>query len=103
MATRQKRSNPLAVIAVPAVCAILLTYFLFHAWSGRYGIEAMRVMEDEQIALQFELARLRQERQAMEARVSLLRDGTIERDMLDEQTRYTLEMIGEHEMIILSR
>ena len=101
MSTRQRKNNPLIRLAVPAICSALLAYFIFHAYSGRYGIEAMREMEEDRTRLEFELTRVKQERAGLEARVSLLRDGTIEKDMLDEQARYMLNMLGPDEIMIL--
>ena len=86
---------------MPAICSALLAYFIFHAYSGRYGIEAMREMEEDRTRLEFELTRVKQERAGLEARVSLLRDGTTEKDMLDEQARYMLNMLGPDEIMIL--
>lgn len=88
---------------MPAICSALLAYFVFHAWSGRYGIEAMRTMREERTRLEFQLASLTQERAAIEARVRLLRDGTIERDMLDEQARHMLNLLGPNEVMIPRR
>ena len=101
MSTRQRRHNPFARLIVPAICALLIAYFLFHAWSGRYGIEAMRQLEDDRTQLEFELVRLKEKRAALEARVNLLRDGTIEKDMLDEQARYMLNLAAPDEIVIL--
>lgn len=101
MSTRQYRKSPLARLAVPAACALLIAYFVFHAWSGRYGIEAMRRMDEDKTRLEFSLARLKQERQKLAGRVALLRDGTIEKDMLDEQARNMLNMVGSDEIVIL--
>ena len=44
---------------------------------------------------------LRGERQAMETRVLLLQDGTIERDMLDEQARRALNLTAKDEVTII--
>lgn len=101
MSTRQRRHNPFARLVIPAICSLLLAYFIFHAWSGRYGIEAMRELDEERTRLEFELARVKQEREALEARVALLRDGTIEKDMLDEQARHMLNLVGPDEMVVL--
>lgn len=101
MTTRQRKNNPLARLVVPAICSVLLAYFIFHAWSGQYGIEAMQRMKDERTQLEFEMTRIKQERAALEARVALLRDGTIEKDMLDEQARYMLNMLAADEVMII--
>ena len=101
LSTRQRKNNPFARLAVPAICSLLIAYFLFHAWSGRYGIEAMRQLEEERTRLEFELVRIKEQRAALEARVMLLRDGTIEKDMLDEQARQMLGLVGSDEIVIL--
>lgn len=103
LSTRQRRNNPLSRLIVPSICLLLIAYFMFHAWSGRYGIDAMREMADERTRLEFELVRLQEKRAALEARVLLLRDGTIEKDMLDEQARNMLNLAGPDEIVILRR
>jgi cell division protein FtsB len=101
LSTRQRRNNPYARAAVPLVCATLLAYFGFHSWHGRYGIQSMNAARDEIVRLEFELARVGAERKTLEARVRLLRDGTIERDMLDEQARMTLNLVNANELIVM--
>lgn len=101
MSTRQRKNNPLSRLAVPAICSVLLAYFVFHAWSGKYGIEAMREIREERTQLEYGLARLKLEHAAIEARVRLLRDGTIEKDMLDEQARHMLNLTAPNEVVIL--
>jgi cell division protein FtsB len=99
--TRQTRNSRRKYFVVPVISLLLLAYFGFHAWSGRYGIESMRRLDDEAVRLQFELAAIKLKRQALEARVMLLREGTIERDMLDEQARNNLNMTNPDELVIL--
>ena len=101
MSTRQRKNSSLSRLAVPAICSLLIAYFLFHAWSGRYGIVAMQEMEEERTRLEFELVRVKEKRAALEARVTPLRDGTIEKDMLDEQARRALSMSKEDEVTVL--
>ncbi|MFZ1814438.1 MAG: septum formation initiator family protein [Rhizobiaceae bacterium] len=84
-----------------AVSAIFLSYFLFHSWSGRYGIDAAKAMAEDKIRLEYELVRLKEQRVALESRVRLLRDGTLERDMLDEQARQSLNLARPDEIVIL--
>jgi cell division protein FtsB len=101
LSTRQRKNNPFNRLAVPAICSVLLAYFIFHAWSGRFGIDAMREIEENRTQLEYALARLKQEHATLEARVTLLRDGTIEKDMLDEQARHMLSLLGPNEIMIL--
>lgn len=103
LTTRQTRNNPLNRLIVPALSLVLLAYFSYHAWSGRYGIESMRRMREEAVHLEFELAAIKLKRRSIEERVALLRDGTIERDMLDEQARMALNLLQNDEVAILKK
>ncbi len=103
LTTRQTRNNPLTRLIVPALSLVLLAYFFYHAWSGRYGIESMRRMREEAVHLEFELAATKLKRRSIEERVALLRDGTIERDMLDEQARGALNLLQGDEVAILKK
>lgn len=101
MSTRQKKNSRLQRFVIPAVCAVLTAYFLHHAWSGRYGLEASARIADDETRLEYELVRLKYQRQELEGRVRLLRDGTLEQDMLDEQSRRMLGVTAPNEIIII--
>jgi cell division protein FtsB len=101
VSTRQTRNTSLGQFIVPAFSIVLIAYFAYHTWSGRYGIESMRHMKEEEVRLEFELASIKLRRQSLEAKVMLLRDGSIERDMLDEQARNALNVIKPEELVIL--
>ncbi len=101
MSTRQTRNTSLGRFVVPMLSIMLTAYFAYHAWSGRYGLESMARLQDEAVRLDFELASIKLRRQALEAKVMLLRDGSIERDMLDEQARGALNVLQPDEMAIM--
>ncbi len=101
MSTRQIQNNHVGRFAIPVISLILVAYFAYHAWSGRYGIESMRRLDDEAVQLQFELAAIKSRRQSLESRVMLMRDGSIERDMLDEQARNMLNYSKPDELTLL--
>ena len=101
MSTRQKRNTGLGKLVVPVFSILLSSYFVYHAQIGRYGWEAQKEMEERAIDLDYRLAAYRIERDQLEARVRLLRNGTIERDMLDEQARYHLNLLQDDEITIM--
>ena len=68
---------------------------------GRFGLEAQAELRDQAIQLEYKLASLRETRARLAARVGLMKDGNIERDMLDEQARYKLNMLHEDEIVIM--
>ncbi|MEZ5872075.1 MAG: septum formation initiator family protein [Nitratireductor sp.] len=101
MSTRQKKNGRLHRFAIPAICLVLMAYFLHHAWSGRFGLEAAARIAEDEVRLEYELVRLKHQREDLEARVRLLRDGTLEQDMLDEQSRRMLGVSAPNEVVIL--
>ena len=58
-------------------------------------------MEERAIQLENQLAGLKVTREKLASRVRLLKDGNIERDMLDEQARYQLNFLHEDEIVIM--
>ncbi len=101
MSTRQRKNSQLHRLILPALCLTLSAYFFYHSTTGRFGLESYQVTTERSLDLQFELADLRQEREELEKRVQLLKNGTIERDMLDEQARYNLNLLHKDEIAIM--
>ncbi|MFK4823298.1 septum formation initiator family protein [Paenochrobactrum sp. BZR 588] len=104
MWTKQKRKSIRGRFVLPLLATAFLSYFGFHAYHGEYGIDSSARLQQQVSLLTVELDELTHERRAMERRVSLLRDGSIEKDMLDEQARRALNLSHENELtIIISR
>ncbi|MEX6507792.1 septum formation initiator family protein [Jiella sp. M17.18] len=101
MRTIQKRRSFVGRLIVPAITATFLSYFAIHAQSGQYGIRAKATLAHRLAERNAELAELTQKREQLERRVQLLHDGTLERDMIDEQARRALNVVNEDEIVIL--
>ena len=101
MWTRQYRPRRTGRLIVPAMTAVVLSYFGYHVYHGEFGSDSKDRMRERAAALQAELDTLRAERMALEARVRLMHDGTIDRDMLDEQARRLLNVSGPDELTIM--
>lgn len=101
MATRQKKNSRLKGFIVPLICLLLSAYFLHHALNGRFGLYSRMAADDQILHLEFRLAELRKARTGLSHRVSLLRQGSIEKDMLDEQARYHLSLSHPDEIILM--
>jgi cell division protein FtsB len=101
MWTRQYRQRNFGRLVLPAITIVFLSYFGFHAWHGEYGIYSKYSLEERAVALQKQLDAVRSQRVALETRVRLLRDGSIEKDMLDEQARRSLNLSHGDELVIL--
>ncbi len=101
MWTRQHKKSKLRYAVLPLVCFGMLGYFSFHAVNGSLGLQSSERYQAEIDTLKLELASLEQVRQDYEKRTSLLRDGTLERDLVDERARLTLGMTKSNELILL--
>ena len=81
--------------------AFAFLFITFHVLNGNYGLYAL-VREQYRITtLKQKLAEVTKERAALEHRVQLMRDGSLDADMLDEQARRTLGVTSKDEVIVL--
>ena len=86
---------------MPVLTALFLGYFGFHVVHGSYGLRAKDAFEAEKAKLAETLKGKREYRESLERRIALLRDGSIERDMLDEQVRRALNYAGPNDVVVL--
>ena len=101
MWTRQHKQRNTGRLIVPAVSALFLAYFGFHAYHGEFGIYSKYLYEAQAVELQARLDAVKAQRVGMERRVQLLQDGTLEKDMLDEQARRALNLSKPDEIVIM--
>jgi cell division protein FtsB len=101
MWTRHHKNRNTGRLIVPAVSALFLAYFGFHAYHGEFGIYSKYRLEARAAELNVELAKAKGQRVELERRVQLLHDGTLEKDMLDEQARRALNLSHADEITIM--
>ena len=101
MWTRQHKQRNTGRLIVPALCALFLSYFGFHAYHGEFGINSRYRLEARAADLQKQLDAVRGRRMELEQRVRLMHDGTLEKDMLDEQARKALNLTHADEITIM--
>jgi cell division protein FtsB len=101
MWTRHHKQRNTGRLIVPAIAAVFLSYFGFHAYHGEYGIYSKYQAEARIAELQAKLASTTEDRKELERRVQLLHDGTIEEDMLDEYARRALDYTRSDELTII--
>ena len=102
MWTKQKRKSIRGRFNLPILTAAFLSYFGFHAYHGEFGLYARIQLEEQKATLTKQLEKISGERAALEKRVALLRDGSIEKDMLDEQARRALNLSHPDEVTIIT-
>ncbi|MER8972517.1 septum formation initiator family protein [Mesorhizobium sp. M0800] len=101
MWTRQHKQRNTGRLIIPSLCVVFLTYFGFHAYHGEFGIYSKYQLEAETAELQGRLDAVRVRRIDLERRVQLMHEGTLEKDMLDEQARKALNLSHADEITIM--
>ncbi|WP_379070939.1 septum formation initiator family protein [Mesorhizobium sp. UC22_110] len=101
MWTRQHKQTNTGRLIVPTLCAVVLCYFGYHAYHGAFGINSRAKLQEQVASLQAQLASVKERRMEIEQRVRLLHDGSIEKDMLDEQARRALNVTSANEVVIM--
>jgi len=103
MVTHTRLKSFLTGVALYTMAAALIGYFGVNAYTGKYGLHAQAALDEEMVALTSELARLKQERLALEQRVSLLRPESLDPDMLDERARFQLEFAHPRDLVRITK
>lgn len=88
------------IATVAGVC--IVGYFLYHTVEGDRGWIAQVHLQNEVAAAEETLAKLRQEREALEHRVHLMSPDSLDPDLLDEEARKTLNYSKPNEIVILT-
>jgi cell division protein FtsB len=101
MWTRHRKRRNYGRLIVPAISIMFLSYFGYHSVHGGYGLIAQQKLEADRIQLKAELNAIQAQRQALEKRAMLLKDGSIEKDMLDAEARRALNVVRPDEIVIL--
>lgn len=102
MWTKQKRRSIKGRFILPLMTIGVLAYFGYHIYHGEYGLYSRVKVEEHIDSLNAELKKLENERKGIEKKVALLKDGHIERDMLDEYARKNLNLSKLNEFVILT-
>jgi cell division protein FtsB len=100
MWTKQHKKRYLGRLVTPLLAVGFCSYFGYHSIHGELGLNAMKNFEKRRIEREAQLAELVKVRKELEREVSLMVDGSLERDMLDEKARYSLNVSRADEIII---
>lgn len=103
MWTRHHKKRKLGRFLLPSLTIAFLSYFGYHSVHGDYGLRAAEQFEKTRLQRNTELAALVKQRETLERQVQLLSDGSLERDMLDENARYQLNMSRPDEIVIFNQ
>ena len=82
--------------------ALAVTYLIFNALNGERGLYAYLQQIHSRELTQTELEKVRSERETLENKVQHMRDGSLDLDLLDEQMRRTLGVMGGDEVMVIT-
>ena len=88
---------------VPVICAGMIGYFGYHMVEGDRGLKAYARLSAEIERAEAAYAGVSEERVKLERRVKLLRSSSLDLDMLDEQSRRVLGVVGPEDVVIVDR
>lgn len=89
-------------LSIALLMAMVFLYFVYVTVQGDRGILAMLRLQRNLSAVEGDLASIRAERQALETRVQHMRPGSIDPDLLDEQSRIQLNLAKPDDIVVLT-
>jgi len=84
----------------PVLGLSALAYFVYHAVEGERGLFAYFRLTHQIEETRSGLEEVAAERRALERRVSLLRSESLDRDLLEERSRFILNYVRPDEIVI---
>lgn len=91
--------SPVKRAIMPLFYVFIIFYLCFHAVSGERGALALFKENRKLENLKIELAEVTAERLALDKKVRLLSDNSLDLDLLDEQAKFVLGMAGKNELV----
>ena len=88
-------------ITLSGTCIILCFYFIIASFNGEFGVAAKYELLAREKVLNRKLNLLIEENIAIKKKVERLSDTSLDLELLDQQARKILGMIGEDEVIII--
>lgn len=101
MAVALELKKRFAQIVLPVLGLGALAYLGYHLFEGERGLKASWSVEKRLAKAEAERKELAAERKRLESRVGLLREDTLDRDMLDERLRQMLNLVQPNDVVIL--
>ncbi len=88
------------IVSVAGAC--IVGYFFYHTIEGERGWVAQMQLQSQVDAARSNLRRLQDEHGALEHRVHLMRPESLDPDLLEEESRKTLNYSKPNEIVILA-
>ena len=100
MVVRGQIRSVLFSLALYAFSGGVVTYFVRHASLGDRGLKAKIAYVEQMRDISAQLASARAERAGLELRVHQFQNGSVDRDLLDEEARRLLGRAHPNELLV---
>ena len=100
MVIRLRHRAILVTLALYLVSGSVAGYFVWHAVNGQRGLKTKLEYKRQIFALREELAGLRTEREGWRLRTTQMRPEAIDRDLLEEEARATLDWADKRDLVV---
>lgn len=87
----------------PLLATLLVGYFAFYTFFGERSLIRLMQLEAKIQTIETKLANAQNEHDAYRARVERMRPGSIDEDLLDEQSRKVLNYSEPDEVVIYTK
>ena len=87
-------------ITLLTVCLILCLYFIIASFNGEFGVSAKYHLLAKEKVLANKLNTINKETKIIKNRIKRLSNTSLDLELLDQQARIILGMIGEEEAIV---
>ena len=94
------KSFKILEITLLTVCLILCLYFVIASFNGEFGVSAKYHLLAKEKVLAKELDIINKETKIIKNRIKRLSNTSLDLELLDQQARIILGMIGEEELIV---
>ena len=94
------KSFKILEITLSAVCFILCFYFIIASFKGEFGVSSKYQLLAKEKVLTKELKLANEKTKAVKNKIKRLSDTSLDLELLDQQARKILGLIGEDELIV---
>ena len=94
------KSFKILEITLSSICFILSFYFIIASFKGEYGVSSKYQLLAKEKALTKELKLVNEKNMAVKNKIKRLSDTSLDLELLDQQARKVLGLIGENELIV---
>ncbi len=101
MVVRTRFRALMVPLVLYAVCGLASSYFVWHAVNGQRGLKARDDYMQRLAELETTLSDLRAERARWRLKIDLARGETVDRDLVEEESRIMLGRVHKNEVIVL--